>query len=95
MNKKEKYEEIKTDLEGLLEGRRTGKIPLALAKEKYNGLLVDLKNFSLEDNKSISSLEDLIINEQTTFQDFELKLESLINVIEYQFLVNMANFTNN
>lgn len=91
----EKIEKIKTEFNNLLKNRQSEKTSLDLAKEKYKTLLQELRSLVLEKGRSTSSLEDLEISNHTTYQEFNLKLNNVINIIDNQFLIDMANFTNN
>lgn len=74
----------------ILKKRKNKVLSLELGKKQYHTLMEELVDGVQKQNR-VLDLEDYKITSQTTFQEFEDKLENIIEFIQIQFLSEMGS----
>ncbi len=79
----------------ILKKRTEDNMSLVAAKKQYNSLLKEL--IEKINQKSLTydlSVGDYQVSDQTTFQEFDIKLKNIIEFIEIQFTSEMDTTSN-
>lgn len=83
------FDQIKGEFGLILKKRKEENLPLELARKQYSSLIKELIEKIKECGRDLD-LEDYSIDDNTSPQGLEFKLENIINFIEIQFLSQMG-----